>query len=266
MASSEGRKIGASTFAAFVMTFEEKHNLVFLPGLITDERLFRQQIEDLADIARSTVGDITAADSIAELAADVLAQAPPQFSLVGLSMGGYVALEVMRVAPERVQGLALLSTSARPDMAETTANRLAAMTQAENNFQIVLDQMMPKLVHPTRMKYNSMVDTIYSMGHRVGMDAYMRQQRAIIGRIDSRPFLQNIACPTLVLCGRGDVLTPVELHEELAAAIPAAELVILDECAHLSAMGKPEDVSAALRAWLRRVHRTPQLLEAAIVA
>lgn len=238
------------------MTFEEKQNLLLLPGLLCDGRLFRAQIDDLADIATCSVGDLTVADTIGELADAVLAHAPPQFALAGLSMGGYVALEIMRAAPERVQGLALLGTSARADTADATANRLTAMTQAENNFQIVLDQLMPKLVHPSRMKYHSMVDSIYSMGHRVGKDAYLRQQRAIMARVDSRPDLRHIACPTLVLCGRDDVLTPVALHEEMAAAIRGTELVILDECAHLSPMGQPEAVSSALRDWLRRVAST----------
>jgi pimeloyl-ACP methyl ester carboxylesterase len=234
------------------MTFEEKQNLLFLPGLLCDERLFRAQIDDLSDIASCTVGDLTIADTMAELAVGVLAHAPPRFTLVGLSMGGYVALEIMRMAPERVEALGLLSTNGRGDSAEASANRLTAMVQAENNFQIVLDQMMPKLVHPSRMKYHSMVDSIYSMGHRIGKEAYLRQQRAIMGRADSRPHLKRIDCPALVLCGRDDVLTPVDLHEELAAGIADAELVVLEECAHLSAMGQPEAVSAALRGLLVR--------------
>jgi pimeloyl-ACP methyl ester carboxylesterase len=237
------------------MVIAEKHNLVFLPGLICDERLFRDQIEHLSDIARCSVADLTVADTVTELAADVLLHAPPQFALAGLSMGGYVALEIMRQAPQRVLGLALLSTSARADAAETIANRHKGMAQAESNFQIVLDQLMPKLVHPSRMKYHSMVDSIYSMGHRAGKDVYLLQQRAIMGRIDSRPFLKDIACPTLVLCGRDDVVTPVELHEEMAAMIPGARLQIIEECAHLSTMGQPVEVSAALRAWLEKVPR-----------
>lgn len=234
------------------MVLAEKNNLVLLPGLLCDERLYRAQIDDLADIAHCTVADLTVADSIAELAAEVLKHSPPRFALAGLSMGGYVAFEIMRQAPKRVQALALLSTSARADTPEATANRHAAMAQAEVNFQIVLDQLMPKLVHPSRMKYHSMVDSIYSMGHRVGKEAYLRQQRAIIGRVDSRPHLAAIKCPTLVLCGRDDVVTPVAVHEEMAAAIPGAQLTALEECAHLSAMGQPAEVSAALRRWLER--------------
>lgn len=237
-----------------MMTETKKLNLLLLPGILNDARVFQAQIESLGDIAQSTVGDLTVADTIPELANEVLAHAPQKFALAGLSMGGYVALEIMRQAPERVLGLALLDTSARADTQESIANRIRLMDQAEANFQIVLDTLMPKVVHPLRMKYNSMVDTVYTMGHRVGKDAFMRQQRAIMGRIDSRPHLSKIVdCPTLVLCGRDDVLTPVALHEEMAAAIPGAKLVIVDECAHLSPMGQPEAVSAAMREWLGRI-------------
>ena len=236
------------------MTETQKINLVLLPGLLTDARLFQFQVEDLSDMAQSTVGDLTIADTIEELAADVLVHAPQQFALAGLSMGGYVAMEIMRQAPERVLGLALLDTSARPDTPEGTANRRKLMEQAETNFQIVLDTLMPKLVHPSRMIYNSIVDTVYSMGHRIGKDAFMRQQRAIIGRMDSRPHLAKIAgCPTMILCGRDDILTPLELHEEMAAAIPGSSLVVIDECAHLSTLGQPKLVSEAMRVWLRGI-------------
>jgi pimeloyl-ACP methyl ester carboxylesterase len=236
------------------MTETQKINLVLLPGLLTDARLYQFQVEDLSDMAQSTVADLTVADTIAELAADVLTHAPQQFALAGLSMGGYVAMEIMRQAPERVLGLALLDTSARPDTPEGTANRRKLMEQAETNFQIVLDTLMPKLVHPSRMIYNSIVDTVYSMGHRIGKDNFLKQQRAIIGRIDSRPHLAKIAgCPTLILCGRDDILTPLELHEEMAAAIPGSRLVVIEECAHLSTMGQPKLVSEAMRVWLRGI-------------
>ena len=235
------------------MTETHKINLLFLPGLVTDARLFQFQIEDLSDMAQSSVGDLTVADTMSELAAEVLLHAPPKFALAGLSMGGYVALEIMRQAPDRVQGLALLDTSARDDTPETKVNRQKLIEQAETNFQVVLDDLMPKLVHPSRMIYNSIVDTIYSMGHRIGKDAFVRQQRAIMSRMDSRPHLAKIACPTLVLCGRQDVITPVDIHEEMTAAIPGSHLEIIEECAHLSAMGQPKLVSEAMRVWLRRV-------------
>ncbi|MEO8101208.1 MAG: alpha/beta hydrolase [Betaproteobacteria bacterium] len=235
------------------MTNVPKVNLPLLPGLLNDARLFQYQEEDLADIAQTLVADMTVADTIPELAAEVLAHAPQQFALAGLSLGGDVALEIMRQAPGRVLGLALLDTNARTDTPEATANGHTQMAQAESNFQIVLDNLMPTLVHPSRMKYHSIVDTLYSMGYRVGKDAFLRQKRASMGRIDSRPYLGSIDCPTLVLCGREDVIAPLEMHEEMAAAIPGAHLAVIDECAHLSAMGQPRLVAEAMRDWLRRI-------------
>ena len=236
------------------MTEVKKINLLLLPGLLNDARLFQFQTRDLSDMTHATVADLTVADTVEELAASVLEHAPPKFALAGLSMGGYVALEIMRQAPERVLGLALLDTSARPDTAEASAMRLKLMEQAETNFQVVLDNLMPKLVHPAHMTYNSIIDSIYSMGHRIGKDAFVRQQRAIMWRIDSRPHLTKISpCPTMVLCGRQDVITPVEVHKELAAAIPGSRLVVVEECGHLSSMGQPKLVSDALRVWLRGI-------------
>ena len=236
------------------MTEIKKINLLLLPGLLNDARLFQFQTRDLADLAQSTVADLTVADTVEELAAAVLDHAPPKFALAGLSMGGYVALEIMRQAPERVLGLALLDTSARPDTPEASAKRLKLMEQAETNFQVVLDSLIPKLVHPSHMTYNSNVDSIYSMGHRIGKDAFVRQQRAIMWRIDSRPYLAKISpCPTMVLCGRQDEITPVEVHKELAAAIPGSRLVVVEECGHLSTMGQPKLVADAMRVWLRGI-------------
>lgn len=230
-----------------------KTNLILLPGLVCDARLFRYQMSDLADIAKPIVADLTVADTIEELAASVLSESPARFALAGLSMGGYVALEIMRQAPERVLGLCLMDTSARPDTPESTANRKQLMAQAEINFQIVLDTLMPKLLHPSRMRYSSLVDSVYAMGHRVGKDAFIRQQRAIIGRIDSRPTLPAISCPALVMCGREDQLTPVELHEEMAAAIPEATLAVIGKCGHLVTMGQPKLSSGAMRVWLEKL-------------
>jgi pimeloyl-ACP methyl ester carboxylesterase len=230
-----------------------KTNLVLLPGLITDARLFRYQVTDLADITKPMVADLTTADTIAEMAASVLAESPAEFALAGLSMGGYVALEIMRQAPERVLGLCLMDTSARPDTPESAANREKLMALAETNFQVVLDTLMPKLLHPSRMRYNSMVDSVYAMGHRVGKDVFIRQQRAILGRIDSRPTLPAISVPTLVMCGREDLITPVELHEEMAAAIPEATLAVIGKCGHLVTMGQPKLSAGAMRVWLEKL-------------
>lgn len=113
---------------------------------------------------------------------------------------------------------------------------------------------MPKLVHPAHMTYNSMIDSIYSVGHRIGKDSFVRQQRATVSRIDSRPYPAGITpCRTMVLCGREDVFAPLEVHTEMAAAIPGSKLVVIDECGHLSRMAQPKLVFDAMRGWLRTI-------------
>ena len=222
--------------------------LLLLPGLLLDERLYAAQIPALAGRAAAQVMDLTRADSIAAMAEQVLAAAPGRFALCGLSMGGYVALEIMRRAPDRVLKLALLDTQARPDGAEARARRLDRARRAA--VRDPTGRLLPLFVHPDRREHKGMVAAITAMANRVGPAGFLRQQTAILNRADSRPSLAAIACPTLVLCGRQDVLTPVELHEEMAAAIPDATLVVLPRCGHLSPLEQPAMVTAQLAAWL----------------
>jgi len=229
-------------------------HLLLLPGLLNDARLWQWQVSALSEIAHVSVADLTQADSIASMAAYALAQLPAEkFALAGLSMGGYVALEIMRQAPERVVALALLDTSARPDASEATETRRRLMKLAETNFPAVLDLRLSKLIHAAHRADHAIVEVITAMSNTVGKKVFARQQEAIIGRIDSRPFLSQIKCPTLVLCGREDETTPVALHEEMAAAIPHARLVIVEECGHLSTLDQPRQVTEALRQWLQDV-------------
>ena len=244
------------------MTAPDKMNLVLLPGLLNDARLWQHQLTALAEYADITVADLTRGDSIAALAEDVLARAPAgPFALAGLSMGGYVALEIMRKAPERVLALALLDTSARPDTEESRANRERLIALAEKNWPAVTEAMLPNLLHPDHLTNQTIVGAIKAMSKDLGKDVFVRQQRAIMQRIDSRPFLHRIACPTLVLCGREDRITPLETHEELVVAIKGAKVEIVDECGHLSALEQPMAVIAALESWLQ--HATKILAGAA---
>jgi pimeloyl-ACP methyl ester carboxylesterase len=227
-------------------------SLVLIPGLLCDATLWRAQIEDLADMAQPWVADVTRDDSVAAMAQRVLAEAPPgRFALAGLSMGGYVAQAIMRVAPDRVARLALLDTSARADTAEQTARRRGLIELAEKGeFQGVTPRLLPVFLHPDRLSDKPLTDAVMAMTARVGKDAFLRQQRAIVGRIDNRPNLPAISCPTLVLCGREDQLTPLAGHEEIASLIPGARLEVIEECGHLSTMERPWEVSVALRQWL----------------
>jgi pimeloyl-ACP methyl ester carboxylesterase len=236
----------------------KKIPLLLLPGLLNDARLWQAQVRDLAPLAQPVVVDLSGADTIARLALDTLAAAPaPRFALAGLSMGGYVAFEIMRRAPERVAGLALLDTTARPDTPQATDLRRNLMQLASNDFAGVIYTLLPKLVDPTHLREPELVAVIKAMADSLGKDVFIRQQRAIIGRPDSRPDLRNINCPTLVLCGRNDAITPIELHEEIAAGIVGSQLAILERCGHLSPLEQAPKVSAALKNWLLTLEPEP---------
>jgi pimeloyl-ACP methyl ester carboxylesterase len=225
--------------------------LLLLPGLLNDAALWRHQLEDFADIAAPVVGDLTRHDSIAAMAAAMLAEMPDSFSLAGLSMGGYVAQEIMRQAPHRVLRLALLDTNARTDTDEQRARRRGLIElSGKGQFKGVTPRLLPQLLHPAHLADASLTETVMAMAKRVGPAAFLRQQTAIMGRRDGREDLARIACPTLVLCGKQDPLTPPALHEEMAAAIPGASLVMIEQCGHLSTLEQPAQVSAAMRRWL----------------
>ena len=224
--------------------------LVLLPGLICDERLWRDVIAGVD--AHATVADLTRDDSIAAMARRVLAAAPARFALAGLSMGGYVAFEIMRQAPERVTHLALLDTSARPDDGARKQTRRGGMAAVqEGRFGLVSRAMLPGLLAPSSLD-SALAEEVQAMSERVGAEAYLRQQAAIMGRVDSRPSLGEIVVPTLVGVGELDKLTPPELAEEMAAGIVGAEMVRLPDSGHLSTMENPAAVVEAMKEWLAR--------------
>jgi pimeloyl-ACP methyl ester carboxylesterase len=226
--------------------------LVLLPGTLLDAELFGHQIVHLSDAAAITVGDLASDDSIAGMARTVLAAAPQRFALAGLSLGGIVAFEIMRQAPERVTRLALLDTNPLPPRSEQFAAwaELGGLAEAGRLDQVV-DRLLPGLLRPGWHADARTERAVRAMADRVGAAAYGRQLRALAGRADSRPTLRTIACPTLVLVGRQDALTPVALHEDMAAAIPNAALVVVEQCGHLSPLEQPQAVTAALRYWLQ---------------
>ena len=222
-----------------------------LPGLLEDADAFHASIVGLRDVASVRVADMTHADSIAGLAKEALRQAPDgPLHLVGHSMGGYVALEIMRTAPERVAKLALLNTHARPDTPESTGNRRRLMDLAQRDFQGVITALLPKLMTEAHAKDPALAGIITSMALAVGKEAFLRQETAIIGRIDSRPSLADIRVPTLVVAGRDDQLMPVELLQELAKGIPGARLAVIDDCGHMASMERPRQVIRLLREWV----------------
>lgn len=232
-------------------TSDDGEALMLLPGLLCDAALWRWQIEAFAPWRKVIVADLARDDALVGMAARTLETAPPRFALAALSMGGYVALEILRQAPERVTRVALLDTSARPDSPETAARRRGLVElAARGRFRGVTPRLLPLLLHPDRLADAELTGTIMAMAERIGPEGYRRQQTAILGRADARGLLARVACPTLVLCGRQDAITPLDHSEEMAAAIPGARLVVLEECGHLSCLERPERVNAAMRDWL----------------
>ncbi|WP_449394180.1 alpha/beta fold hydrolase [Devosia riboflavina] len=226
--------------------------VVFLPGLLCDSRLWRDVVEPLRDEIAPMVADLTLDDAVSAMASRTLAAAPPRFALAGLSMGGYVALEIMRQAPDRVTHLALLDTSARPDSDERREARRKGIDNVKlGKFIGVSRSLLPSLVAKRNLN-TPLSEEVQAMAERLGQEAYIRQQMAILGRIDSRPDLPKITVPTLIGVGTEDALTPPELAEEMAAAIPHADIVRFAKSGHLPTMENPKAVADAFRNWLAR--------------
>ncbi len=223
--------------------------LLLLPGLLCDARLWRDAVPE----GEGVVADLSRDDSVgamAERAVALLAGAP-RFAVAGLSMGGYVALEVARRFPHRLSRLCLLDTSARPDTEEQARRRRGLIALArEGRFRGVTPRLLPLLLHPSRLG-TPLAEDVMAMADRVGLDGFLRQQRAIMGRTDSRPDLPGIAVPALVGVGAEDALTPPELAEEMAALIPGARLVRFAGCGHLPTMEDPAAVASAMAEWRR---------------
>ena len=225
--------------------------LLLIPGLNCTAALFAPQRAVLGNDREILVADIGQDDTVAGLARRALADAPDRFALAGLSMGGYVSLEVLRQAPGRVTRLALLDTSARPDSEEATQRRMRLIRIGElGGFAVVLPLLWDRLGAPARRSARDLEGIVKGMMAQTGPEAFARQQRAIIGRMDSRPGLAAIAVPTLVVVGDQDAITPPAMARELAEAIPGAELLEIADCGHLSTLEQPEVVNDALVRWL----------------
>ncbi|MCA0202031.1 MAG: alpha/beta fold hydrolase [Proteobacteria bacterium] len=226
-------------------------HLILIPGLLLDEALWRHQTAYLKDTVQVTVADVTKDDAIPAMAERILADAPPSFALAGLSLGGYVAQEIMRQAPERVERLALVATNARADNEEQQKNRTSLIKLADiGKFKGVTPRLLPSFVHPDRLNDPSVAGVVMEMAERVGQEAFVRQQRAIMARKDGRSDLEAIRIPTLILAGRQDLLCPPKVQEEMAARLTNARLVFIEDCGHLPPLERPHATTAVLRYWL----------------
>lgn len=226
--------------------------LVLIPGLLCTEALFAPQIAALRGLTQVSVADHTRHDSVAGIARDILAAAPPRFALAGLSMGVPLALETVRQAPERVERLALLDGRARLDPPETVALRRSFLEMAQSGrfMEITRDHLLLVLIRPERRTDRALVQTILDMAEATGAEAFIRQETALLTREDYRPLLPEIRCPTLVVVGEADAITPLPMAEEMARAIPGARLEVVKESGHLTTLEQPEATTTLLRDWL----------------
>lgn len=224
---------------------------VLVPGLNCSARLYAEQIPALWPFGPVMVADHRRDDSIAAIARHILAQAPPRFALAGLSLGGYIAFEVTRQAPERVAKLAILDSRLGAETPEQTAARLPLIELAKSGrFGEIPDRQFPVFVHRNRHGDAALKNIVRIMAEETGAEAFLRQTTAIMTRADAHAGLAAIACPTLVIVGDGDALTPPALSREIAAGIRGARLVVIPDSGHLATIEKPEAVNRALVEWM----------------
>ena len=224
---------------------------VVIPGLFCTPQFYAAQLPSLWRAGAVQFANHTRDETMADIARRILDEAPQRFALIGHSMGGYVAFEMLRQAPQRIERVAFLDTSALPDAPEQSERRRQLIEQAaKGRYEDVVDQLYLKFVHPARLDEAALRETVRQMARDTGAAAFIRQERAIISRADSRPTLAAIRCPTLVLVGEQDELTPPERAEEIAQGVAGAVKVVLPDCGHMTAMERPEAVTAALERWL----------------
>lgn len=224
--------------------------LVLVPGLVCDAEVWQHQVRHLGDVADIRIPAVDTGDTMEDMAQRVLTWAPPRFALAGFSMGGYVSLEMLRQAPERVVRLALLDTSARADTPEKSAGRNAAIEAVgQGRYRNVIEGMMPVLLHPDRQN-GPLADLVRTMTDRIGPEIFARRHRAMLNRSDSRDLLGRTDLPVRAICGRQDGMSSLAEHEEMAELAARGRWSIIEDCGHMSIVEQPHAVSALLRDWL----------------
>ena len=234
-----------------------KEALVLLPGFCCDQGYWQNQIDALSDVAECTCADYGSLNRIPVMAESVLRTAPKQFSVAGHSMGGRIAFEIYRQAPERVRRLAVFNTGTAARAAgpagqqeETNRRRLLAVARSDGMRAMAL-QWVQGMVAPPRLQDHALIETIVAMFERKSPDLFEAQMNALLNRPDATPVLSQIRCPALVVTGREDSWSPPLTHQMIASGIAGAKLVIVPDSGHMSAMEQPAAVSQGLRDWLQ---------------
>lgn len=232
-------------------------NLLLLPGMMCDARMWEAQVRSLPQC--TWVPSLGGYESFADMADGVLAEAPDKFAVAGLSMGGILAFELWRRAPERITHMALMDTNPFADAPERKSLRLKQIETALNGGlrELAIEQLKPLYVAESNRNDEVLLGTILDMAMDLGPDVFRSQSLALRNRVDSVEMLVDINCPVIVMCGAEDSLCPVAYHEYMAMRIPNAELVIIDDCGHLASMESPQIVTSHLK----RLLATTQELE-----
>ncbi|OSQ47869.1 alpha/beta fold hydrolase [Marivita geojedonensis] len=227
--------------------------VVFLPGMMCDARLFEPQIRAFSATHPVMVAPITQGQRIEEIASGLLPLLPAKFALAGLSMGGIVAMEILRRAPERVLRVALMDTNCLAETPQVAANREPQIVKVKSGklTEVMRDELKPNYLAPGPRR-PAVLQTVMDMAHTLGPDAFVRQSRALQRRRDQQGTLRRIHQPTLVLCGAHDALCPVKRHSVMAELIPHARLVVLDDAGHLPTLETPDETNDALWEWLHQ--------------
>jgi pimeloyl-ACP methyl ester carboxylesterase len=229
-------------------------DLLLIPGLLCNARLWTGQTQALAEIASCRTPDLTACESIDQMAEGILSQAPDQFALAGFSMGGCVALEIVARAPQRVRQLALLSTNAAGILPRVRLHYQESIERLQaGGLAKYLLEAFPRYVAPERVHDSQLWQAFSSMGSELGAAVAVRQMRALLGYPGFKGDLGAIICPTMLICGEQDERTPVAVHELMATQIPGAELTVIGGAGHFTPLERPSAVAAALRQGLSRI-------------
>lgn len=235
-----------------------KPTLMLLPGLMCDAAVWAPQCAALQAQAQCVVPDYGLRDSLTAMAQQVLAEAPTErFSVVGHSMGGRVALEVLRLAPQRVERLALLDTgtqslAAGADGERERAGRMALLSHARRQGMRAMGRLWARGMVHADARDTPVFESVLDLLERSSPEQFAAQINALLNRPDASALLPSISCPTLVLCGREDSWSPPAQHEIMRDAISSAELCIIERCGHMSTLEQPQAVNAALANWLGR--------------
>ena len=228
----------------------DRQNLILIPGLVCDAEAWRHQATHLREVAEVSIPPMIEGETMSELVREVLDKAPARFALAGFSMGGYVALEIIRQAPDRVTRLALLNTTARADTPQKQTSRQSTIAACERGeFTKVIEDLIQVLLHPDRQQ-TPLAQAVREMAARVGAETFARRIRAIASRADARDLLRGINMPVRAICGREDAMISVAEHVEIAGLTARGRMSIIEECGHMTIMEQPQATTALLRDWL----------------